>query len=110
MAGKPGVSQKELCVITLINRFEVTGSVEEFERVFDSTSEFFAAQPGFVRHRLLRHVDEPGRYVNVADWEDEPSFRRALQQPEFGAHRTALRALSNSEPNLYTPFPERVPS
>ncbi|MFJ9559402.1 antibiotic biosynthesis monooxygenase family protein [Streptomyces fuscichromogenes] len=97
-------------MITLINRFEVTGSVEEFERAFDSTSAFFAAQPGFVRHRLLRHLDRPGHYVNVADWEDEPSFRQALRQPEFAAHRAALRALSGSDPELYTLLLERAPS
>ncbi|GAA2259304.1 hypothetical protein GCM10010232_57500 [Streptomyces amakusaensis] len=97
-------------MITLINRFEVTGPVAEFERVFDRTSAFFAAQPGFIRHRLLRRTGEAGHYVNVADWEDEQSFRRALELPEFGSHRTALRALSSSDPNLYTPLLERVPS
>ncbi|MEU4035493.1 antibiotic biosynthesis monooxygenase family protein [Streptomyces collinus] len=97
-------------MITLINRFEVTGPVEEFERAFERTSAFFAAQPGFVRHRLLRHLDRPGRYVNVADWADEPSFRQALRQPEFAAHRAALRALSDSDPELFTPLLERVPS
>ncbi|KIE23698.1 antibiotic biosynthesis monooxygenase [Streptomyces sp. MUSC 125] len=106
----PAVSRKELSVITLINWFQLTGPAEEFERAFDSTSAFFAAQPGFVRHRLLRHLDRPGRYVNVADWEDERSFRQALRQPEFAAHRAALRALSDSDPELYTPLLERVPS
>ncbi|MGP4001265.1 antibiotic biosynthesis monooxygenase family protein [Streptomyces sp. 8N706] len=95
-------------MITFINRFDVTGSPAEFEQAFDRTSAFFAAQPGFLRHRLLHHVEESGRYVNVADWEDEQSFRRALEQPEFAAHRTALRALSSSEPGLYTPLLERV--
>ncbi|MEV7503802.1 antibiotic biosynthesis monooxygenase family protein [Streptomyces sp. NPDC093018] len=97
-------------MITLINRFEVTGSVEEFEHAFDGTSAFFAAQPGFVRHRLLRHLDRPGHYVNVADWEDTRSFQQALRQPEFAAHRAVLRALSHSDPELYTAHLERVPS
>ncbi|GAA1427798.1 hypothetical protein GCM10009601_39620 [Streptomyces thermospinosisporus] len=97
-------------MITLINRFEVTGAIEEFERAFDRTSAFFAAQPGFVRHRLLRPLDGQGHFVNVADWEDEPSFRRALEQPEFAEHRAALRALSTSDPQLYTPLLERLPS
>jgi monooxygenase len=95
-------------VITFINRFNVTGPTDEFETAFDATSAFFAAQPGFLNHRLLQHVDEPHLYVNIADWKDEESFRAALARPEFAAHRTTLRTLSNSDPNLYVPLLERV--
>ncbi|MEV7562755.1 antibiotic biosynthesis monooxygenase family protein [Streptomyces sp. NPDC048331] len=95
-------------MITFINRFEVTGPREEFEEAFERTSAFFASQRGFIRHRLLHHVNDPEMYVNVADWVDEDAFRAALAQPEFIAHRTALRALSSSDPNLYTPMLERV--
>lgn len=95
-------------MIIFINRFTVTGPTEEFERAFDETSVFFTAQPGFIRHRLMRHTDDPNAYANVAEWEDEQSFRRALQQPGFAAHRAELQALSTSDPNLYTPLYERV--
>ncbi|MFJ5303159.1 antibiotic biosynthesis monooxygenase family protein [Streptomyces sp. NPDC088350] len=47
-------------MITFVNRFGVHGSTVEFERVFDETSQFFSARPGFLRHRLLRHADRPG--------------------------------------------------
>ncbi|MGW0737858.1 antibiotic biosynthesis monooxygenase family protein [Streptomyces sp. NPDC002851] len=95
-------------MITFINRFHVTGDAEEFEKVFDATSAYFAAQPGFIQHRLLRHLDEPHLYVNVAEWRDEESFRTALAQPEFAGHRAALRELSSSDPNLYTTLLERT--
>ncbi|MEU6479777.1 antibiotic biosynthesis monooxygenase family protein [Streptomyces sp. NPDC047017] len=94
-------------MITFINRFTVTGPTEQFERAFDETSAFFAAQPGFVRHRLMRHAQDPAAYANVAEWQDEESFRKALDQPEFTAHRAALKALSTSDPNLYVPLYER---
>ncbi|MEU0370836.1 antibiotic biosynthesis monooxygenase family protein [Streptomyces sp. NPDC006283] len=95
-------------MITFINRFNVTGPAEEFEAAFDETSAFFAAQPGFLNHRLLQHVEEPHLYVNIADWKDEESFRAALARPEFAVHRTRLRTLSSSDPNLYVPLLERV--
>ncbi|MFE7842127.1 antibiotic biosynthesis monooxygenase family protein [Streptomyces sp. NPDC057474] len=95
-------------MITFINRFDVTGPAAEFEEAFDTTSAFFAAQPGFIRHRLLQHVDAPHLYVNIADWDDQDSFQKALSRPEFAAHRARLRALSSSDPNLYTPLLERV--
>ncbi|WP_438486737.1 antibiotic biosynthesis monooxygenase family protein [Streptomyces sp. S186] len=95
-------------MLTFINRFTVTGTAAEFERAFERTSAFFAAQPGFVRHRLLRHADDPKAYVNVAEWEDRASFRRALEQPGFAEHRDALRALATGEPHLYTTLLERT--
>jgi heme-degrading monooxygenase HmoA len=95
-------------MITFINRFEVHGPAAEFERAFDRTARFFAAQPGFIRHRLIRHRETPDRYVNIADWRDIESFRRALDQPEFAPHAAALRALCSSDPNLYNPVMERT--
>lgn len=87
--------------ITFVNRFVVHGPTGEFERTFAQTSDFMCRQPGFLRHTLVRHVTEPAAYVNIAHWSDEESFRRALEQPEFAAHASALRALSRTEPNLY---------
>ncbi|MFF5448602.1 antibiotic biosynthesis monooxygenase family protein [Streptomyces sp. NPDC012888] len=95
-------------MITFINRFTVHGPAEEFERAFDESSHFFTAQPGFVRHRLMRHHEDPTAYANLAEWEDEESFLNAVRHPEFAAHRAALQALATSDPNLYTPLYERT--
>ncbi|MFE7777877.1 antibiotic biosynthesis monooxygenase family protein [Streptomyces sp. NPDC057445] len=89
-------------MVTFVNRFTVSGPVEEFERLFEETSAFFADRPGFVRHRLMRHADDPASYVNVAEWTDAESFRRAVTHPDFVPHATALRRLSTSDPNLFT--------
>ncbi|WP_344979354.1 antibiotic biosynthesis monooxygenase family protein [Streptosporangium fragile] len=86
-----------------MNRFTVHASPEEFERVFAETSEFMAQQDGFLRHTLLRHTDDERSYVNIAQWRDAGAFRRAVAAPDFQPHAAALRALSTSEPNLYTP-------
>lgn len=94
-------------VTTFINRFEVHGPASEFELAFDETSAFFAAQPGFLRHRLLRQADDPGRYVNIAEWDSREDFQRAVAQPAFAPHAKALRALASSDPNLYTLVLER---
>ncbi|MBV2153189.1 antibiotic biosynthesis monooxygenase [Kitasatospora sp. SUK 42] len=87
--------------VTFVNRFTVHGPAEEFEEVFDRTSAFMARQPGFVRHTLLREVDDPAGYVNLAVWRDRDSFRRAVGHPDFVPHATALRSLSRSENGLY---------
>ncbi|MFJ8888526.1 antibiotic biosynthesis monooxygenase family protein [Streptomyces sp. NPDC102402] len=89
-------------MVTFVNRFSVSGPVEEFERLFEQTSAFFVAQPGFITHRLMRHAEQQGSYVNVAEWEDAESFRRAVTHPDFAPHAAALRTLSASDPNLFT--------
>lgn len=95
-------------MITFVNRFEVHGSAEEFERAFDATSAFFADRPGFLGHRMLRHAARPGHYVNIAEWESREHFEQALAQPEFAPHAQALRALATSDPNVYTTLLERT--
>ncbi|MEG8280493.1 antibiotic biosynthesis monooxygenase family protein [Streptomyces sp. AHA2] len=95
-------------MVTFINRFTVTGPPEEFERLFEDTSAFFHDRPGFLSHRLLRHSEQPGSYVNVAEWADTESFRAAVTHPDFAPHAAALRTLSTSEPNLYAPVMERT--
>ncbi|MEV0737034.1 antibiotic biosynthesis monooxygenase family protein [Streptomyces sp. NPDC050549] len=95
-------------MITFVNRFDVHGSTVEFERVFDETSRFFSARPGFLRHRLLRHADRPGTYVNIAEWASREHFQQAVSHPEFAPHARALRELSTSDPNLYVGVLERT--
>ncbi|MEH0584494.1 antibiotic biosynthesis monooxygenase [Streptomyces sp. B21-106] len=87
--------------MTLVNRFQLTGDAEEFEKVFAATSAFFAAQPGFVEHTLHRRLGDPSSYVNIARWADNASLRAAVAQPEFQPHSAALRALAVSSPELF---------
>ncbi|MEU3353827.1 antibiotic biosynthesis monooxygenase family protein [Streptomyces sp. NPDC037389] len=87
--------------VTFVNRFTVHAAPEEFEAAFARTAEYMARQPGFLRHTLARHVDRPGHYVNIAEWEDAASFEAAVAHPGFRPHAAGLRALSSSEPDLY---------
>jgi deoxynogalonate / 12-deoxyaklanonic acid monooxygenase len=89
--------------VTLINRFAVHGSAEEFERAFEAGSAFLVEQPGFVEHTLLRHGDDGQTYVNVARWTSATALRAATAHPDFAEHARALRALSTTDPQLYTP-------
>ncbi|MCX5527384.1 antibiotic biosynthesis monooxygenase [Streptomyces bobili] len=87
--------------VTFVNTFTVHAEPEVFEKEFARTSEFMARQPGFVRHTLCRHAERPGQYVNVAEWRDLASFRAAVSHDDFRPHAGALRALSESRPELY---------
>lgn len=95
--------------IVFVNRFTVQAEPQYFERVFAETSEYFARQPGFLRHTLIRQVDQAGAYVNIAQWRDEPSLRRAVAHPDFTPHAQALRAISSSDPHIYLVCQHRSP-
>lgn len=90
-------------VVTLVNRFALRTSPEEFEKAFETTAEFLTRQSGFLGYTLLRHTEagaEP-QYVNIAWWQDLACLRRAVEHPDFPAHAAAVRELSTSEPNTY---------
>ncbi|WP_323183575.1 SDR family oxidoreductase [Streptomyces virginiae] len=90
--------------VTFVNTFTLSASPAEFEAAFARTSQYMARQPGFIEHTLVRHMKDPGRYVNIARWRDAGSLQRAVARPEFLEHAAALRALASSDPQLYTPL------
>lgn len=90
-------------MMVFINRFTLRGDAAEFERAFATTSEFFRKQPGFLGHRLVRSLDDPAAYTNIAEWTDRASLQRALREPEFEQHAQALRALAGSTPGFFEP-------
>jgi heme-degrading monooxygenase HmoA len=72
--------------VVLMNGFVVAPDRDEaFKALWDTTSEYFKARPGFVSLRLHRSVsaDAPHRWVNVATWETEDDYRAAHSTPEF---------------------------
>jgi heme-degrading monooxygenase HmoA len=72
--------------VTLINSFQVDPSRDtEFRALWEETSRYFIARPGFVSLRLHRAVNDeaPYRWVNVAVWEREADFRAAHSTDEF---------------------------
>ncbi|MEU6703790.1 SDR family oxidoreductase [Streptomyces wuyuanensis] len=89
--------------VTFVNTFTLSASPEEFEEAFARTSAYMARQPGFREHTLVRHTEDPRRYVNIARWDDAASLRRAVARPEFEEHAAALRGLAGSDPQLYAP-------
>lgn len=97
----PPSNPSQSCAVTFINRFTVHGSPEHFEQLFAGTVAFMAAQPGFIDHTLVRHLEQTDQYVNIARWQDEGSFRAALTHPDFAAHVRELRGVSASDPGLH---------
>lgn len=87
-------------VVTLVNKFTVTADPAEFERIWTDSSDFMRQQPGFISFRLLRSLQDPQVYINIAEWADAESHRRVLQSDDFQTHISALANVAKPEPHL----------
>lgn len=94
-------------MVILINRFTVTGDAEEFERVFEASSEFMVNQPGFQSHQLVRSLRNPTSYVNIALWESPQAHQAVVRSSGFAEHIAQLAKVATAEPDLYQPVLDR---
>jgi heme-degrading monooxygenase HmoA len=82
----PASDQPTTGSVTLINSFAVAPEQdEEFQAAWYETSRYFITQPGFISLRLHRAVSPTAthRWVNVAVWDSEASFRQAHNTDDF---------------------------
>ncbi|WP_410585919.1 antibiotic biosynthesis monooxygenase family protein [Amycolatopsis sp. lyj-23] len=86
-------------MVVFVNKLTLTGAPDELERIYRGVADFFRTQPGLVRFQLVRSTSDPGVYINIAEWEDEAAFRRAVSRDEF---RKAVRVgrVSDGDPHL----------
>jgi long-chain acyl-CoA synthetase len=87
-------------MVTLINKFTVAGESSDFVRIWQQSSEFMRQQPGFISFRLVRSLNNPDVYINIAEWADVESHQRVIGSPNFQQHIAELSAVATPEPNL----------
>ena len=93
-------------MLVLINKFVVTGSAEEFEKVFTETAEFMRGRPGFLRYRLVRSDSDPAVYINIAEWADREALLSMADRPEMVEHRERIRTVAIPDPHFCSPVAE----
>ncbi|TNC29201.1 antibiotic biosynthesis monooxygenase family protein [Amycolatopsis alkalitolerans] len=97
VTGPTGVDMR----VTLINAFTVPDlESERFLRRWRENARIMAAQPGFVRARMYRALDDGTEFpfVNVAEWENQAAFDRATANPEWLA--SVQRAVNDPDLHL----------
>lgn len=87
-------------MVILVNKFTVTTDPAEFERIWTASSDFMGQQPGFISFRLVRSLQDPQVYINIAEWADAESHRRVLRSDDFQTHITELASVAKVEPYL----------
>jgi len=89
--------------LVLVNKFVLTATPEEFEKVFRETAEFMRAQPGFLRYRLVRSDTDPTVYINIAEWTDREALLSLNDRPEMVEHRAEIRTVAIPDPHFCSP-------
>lgn len=87
-------------MVTLVNKFTVGGEPGDFERIWVQSSDFMRTQPGFISFRLMRSLQNPQVYYNIAEWKDMESHTRVVNSPAFASHIAELAGLATPEPNM----------
>ncbi|GAA3125338.1 antibiotic biosynthesis monooxygenase family protein [Streptosporangium carneum] len=86
-------------MLALIRYSVPDGRTEEFLTQARDIVAVLAGQPGYLRGRVVRSVDEPELWALVSEWEGAGFYRRAL-----GAARMAmypLMTLMINEPSAF---------
>ncbi|GHE92558.1 hypothetical protein GCM10018785_68430 [Streptomyces longispororuber] len=84
-----------------INRYTVTGDVEEFRRLLGMLSAYMREQPGFAAHRLYRSARDERTFVEIAEWTDPEAHRAALAGEGFQGPVAELRKLATADPSPF---------
>ncbi|WP_018684003.1 AMP-binding protein [Actinokineospora enzanensis] len=90
----------ERTMVTLVNKFTVSGDPAEFERIWVESSEFMRTQAGFRGFRLVRSVNDPTVYINIAEWAEAADHQRVVRGESFRRHIEAIAVLAKAEPEL----------
>jgi quinol monooxygenase YgiN len=62
-------------VTTVLATFDIQpGREHDFEELWHRERPTREHAPGFRAHRLLRHTDQPGRYLVVHEWDNRELF------------------------------------
>ncbi|SEL71371.1 antibiotic biosynthesis monooxygenase family protein [Nonomuraea pusilla] len=72
---------------------------QEFAQQAHATLDTLAAQPGYLRGRLARSVDEPNLWALVSEWEGAGFYRRALSAARMAMY--PLMILMLNEPSAF---------
>lgn len=72
---------------------------QEFVKQGHTILDTLAAQPGYLRGRLARSVDEPNLWALVSEWEGAGFYRRALSAARMAMY--PLMILMLNEPSAY---------
>jgi quinol monooxygenase YgiN len=90
--------------VIVVNRFRVPeADAAAFRDDLERARESLGAQPGYLRGRIGRNVDDPALWLLTTEWEGPGAYRRALSS--YDVKLAAVPTLSRAvdEPSAFEP-------
>lgn len=83
--------------MTVVNRFEVKGDTERFEREFRAHSQYLRSREDFDFLVTVQLVDRPDVYVNLGHWRTARGFLATVNDSTFQEHVRRLGPMVDTE-------------
>jgi quinol monooxygenase YgiN len=88
--------------VILLNKFTVKPEdVDQFLKVFETTTKVMKQQPGFISAQLHRGIAGSSTFFNYAVFESAEHFKRAFNTPDFRSNMAALPPNTVMSPHLF---------
>jgi quinol monooxygenase YgiN len=88
--------------VILVNKFTIQPEdVEQFLKVFQTTTKVMKQQPGFISAQLHRGIAGSSTFFNYAVFESVEHFKRAFNTPEFRSSMANLPLNTVMSPHLF---------
>ncbi|MEU0567603.1 antibiotic biosynthesis monooxygenase family protein [Nonomuraea sp. NPDC005983] len=88
-----------VCVLAVIRYTVPEAQSHDFVKQSHAVLDLLAEQPGYLRGRLARSVDEPNLWALVTEWEGAGFYRRALSAARMVMY--PLMTLMVNEPSAF---------
>ena len=94
--------EEDVGSVILLNKFTVkTEDVDQFLKVFATTTEMFKQQPGFISAQLHRGIGGSSTFFNYVVWESAENFKQAFSRPGFRSSMAELLPDTIMSPHLF---------
>jgi len=94
--------EEDVGSVILLNKFTVkTEDVDQFLKVFATTTEMFKRQPGFISAQLHRGIGGSSTFFNYVVWESAENFKQAFSRPGFRSSMAELLPDTIMSPHLF---------
>jgi len=94
--------EQDVGSVILVNKFTVKlEDIDQFLKLFATTTEMFKQQPGFISAQLHRGIGGSGTFFNYVVWESAEHFKQAFNKPQFRSSMADLLPNVIMSPHLF---------
>ena len=94
--------EQDVGSVILVNKFTVKlEDIDQFLKLFATTTKMFKQQSGFISAQLHRGIGGSGTFFNYVVWESAEHFKQAFNKPQFRSSMTDLLPNAIMSPHLF---------